>query len=199
MFGGGIHQWDVTAESLEKYNKACNPYPSRFPILISMLTLFQLVYVQVILYGPAAFFTRLTILLLIARIFEPFRRAMIFIYAFIGCMVLYYVIGIFIKIFICTPINDFWDSSVPGTCFDQPALVLVDTILSAVGDFIILLLPTTMASRLQMCIRQKLRVIAIFAVGGIACVLTIYRAVIVGGHLDDPDQTYSFMRVDLLG
>ena len=50
-----------------------------------------------------------------------------------------------------------------------------------------------------MGIKQKLRAMSVFAVGGIACALSTWRAVMVAKSATNPDQLYSFMRIDLLG
>lgn len=49
-----------------------------------------------------------------------------------------FTIGLFLQ---CRPINFYWDKSVEGTCFNQPAFYYADAALNMTTDICILSLP----------------------------------------------------------
>lgn len=152
-----------------------------------------------VLYGPCAFFIKTSILIFLTRVFAPFRRAVIGIYIFIGFMLAYYLPVVIIKAMICRPVRLFWDHDVPGKCFNQRALILADSVISVLSDLIIFAVPLPLASDLNMPLKKKLRVAAIFSAGGLACVTSIIRLVDIVHNGMSPNQTLVFMRVNLWG
>ncbi|QKD57065.2 uncharacterized protein FOBCDRAFT_204078 [Fusarium oxysporum Fo47] len=103
---------------------------------------------------------------------------MIGIYIFIGMLVAYYVSGLFIKIFICWPISAYWKGET-DKCLNQSAIIFADTIISAISDLVILLLPTPLTWSLQLSRRKRLRVIGILCAGGVATAFSIYRLAMI--------------------
>lgn len=152
-----------------------------------------------VLYGPTAFATKAAILLLLTRVFSPFRRLVIFIYVLFGILAAFYVPVVFVKMFICTPISKFWNQDVKGHCLNQRALILSDAFMSVISDFIILLLPLIASRSLQMPTKKKLRVIGVLGAGGIACASSIVRLVLIVREGQSSDSTYAFMRINLWG
>ncbi|KAM5528613.1 hypothetical protein FOXYSP1_19094 [Fusarium oxysporum f. sp. phaseoli] len=105
-------------------------------------------------------------------------ETMIGIYIFIGMLVAYYVSGLFIKIFICWPISAYWKGET-DKCLNQSAIIFADTIISAISDLVILLLPTPLTWSLQLSRRKRLRVIGILCAGGVATAFSIYRLAMI--------------------
>ncbi|EWZ28297.1 hypothetical protein FOZG_18003 [Fusarium oxysporum Fo47] len=97
---------------------------------------------------------------------------------FIGMLVAYYVSGLFIKIFICWPISAYWKGET-DKCLNQSAIIFADTIISAISDLVILLLPTPLTWSLQLSRRKRLRVIGILCAGGVATAFSIYRLAMI--------------------
>ncbi|KAB2573870.1 hypothetical protein DBV05_g7472 [Lasiodiplodia theobromae] len=178
--GGGIHQWDV-------------PEPEVIPF-------FQSVYSTQLVYGPTVFATKASILFFLTRVFQPFERYCRFIYGFTAMLGIYYILMLFLKIFICRPIHLFWaPESSDGECFDQRALILADNIISLVSDIAVLVIPCPLAGGLKVGIKAKLRIAAVFGVGGFACVCTFIRLIDIIKMGGSPDATYSFTLINLWG
>lgn len=103
--------------------------------------LWQALYADTIVYGPTAWFTKSTLLLIYIRIFALYKKTHIFIYVFIAAMLCYYFPVMIIKIKICTPIAGLWNPSLNPTCIDQSLLFHTDTVMSALTDLVVLILP----------------------------------------------------------
>lgn len=98
-------------------------------------------YADTVAYGPTAWFTKSTLLLIYVRIFYLYKKTHIFIYTFIAGMLCYYLPVMIIKINICRPIAGQWDPDIDAVCIDQAALFHADTVMSALTDLVVLILP----------------------------------------------------------
>ncbi|KAJ3547138.1 hypothetical protein NM208_g1662 [Fusarium decemcellulare] len=178
-YGGGLHQWDVPEPLLAQYN--------------------QTVYATMVNYGPTVFAIKAAILLFLARIFSPYKTYVKWIYGFLGVMAIYYVVMLFLKMFICRPISMFWGATTDGECFNQRLLILIDNIISLISDIVVLLLPCPLTKKLQVGLMAKLKIGAVFGVGGIACIFGLVRLVFIIQNGESPDQTYAFVQINLTG
>lgn len=145
-----------------------------------------------------AFVVKLALLLIIARVFSPYKKSIIFIYTFTGLLLAYYIAGLVVKIRPCMPISDYWESD-HSNCLDQRAVIMCDSIVSVVSDVLILFLPLPLTWSLQMEAKKKLRVIGILAAGGLATGFSIYRLAMIVETGNSPNQTMVFSRVVLSG
>ncbi|KAH7348789.1 integral membrane protein, partial [Rhexocercosporidium sp. MPI-PUGE-AT-0058] len=180
--GGGYHAWEISPASMIKFQK--------------------LEYAAVIVYGPAVWCIKVTLLLILVRVFTPFRRIITGVWAFIYAMLLYYVIVTVVKVFRCSPIPAVWDPDKPGKCLDGFLLFTIDTSLSILTDVIILILPIPLVWSLQVTTKKKLRTIALLGAGGVATATSIVRLILVLNLDNSPyqlgDQTISIQRINLL-
>jgi len=127
----------------------------------------QAQYFGELVYYPAAFLTKTSILCLIARIFAPHRKAVMLTKVIIGVMFLYYLPAFFMKVFRCNPIRKTWDIKTPGACFtDESTIFLADCVISLISDVSILVLPMPLVWALKASWKRKIRIMVIFA-GGI--------------------------------
>lgn len=101
----------------------------------------QIQYAAAIIYGPCIWSIKVTLLLILVRVFTPFRRIISAVWAFIFAMLLYYIIVTALKVFKCRPISSVWDPNTPGKCLNEILLFSIDTSLSIITDLIILILP----------------------------------------------------------
>lgn len=155
-------------------------------------------YIATILYCPMALFVKIALLAILTRIFAPFRGKVWFIYIFLGCLCCYYTVALIVKIRICGPIPRYWlGDQVPGTCLDQTAALIADSVISVVSDLIILILPLPLTWSLQMSRNRKLRVIGLLGAGGLATGFSLYRLVLV--LRGSSDEGLMFIRVILSG
>ncbi|OJJ48976.1 hypothetical protein ASPZODRAFT_149948 [Penicilliopsis zonata CBS 506.65] len=178
-YGGGLHQSEVSASELISFDKT--------------------VYVTMVMYGPTAFLTKLSLLWIMIRVFSPYRKAVKFIYILLVIMLGYYIPAVIVKIRICLPISKFWDSSVEGSCLDETSIILADAVMSTVTDLTILLLPLPLTLSLQMSARKKMRVMGLLGAGGLACAASIIRLVLIILTSSSKDGTYAFMRINMFG
>lgn len=133
------------------------------------------------------------------RVFSPFRKTVIFIYAFMAVMLGYYIPAVIVKIRICDPISRFWDRSVHGTCLDETSIILADAVVSVVSDLIILIMPLPLTMSLQMANKKKIRVMGLLGAGGLAVTATIIRLALIVTTGQSKDSTFAFMRINMLG
>ena len=124
-------------------------------------------YVE-ISYGPLIFVTKLSILLQIRRLFCPpgtkdrFRTALDVI---IWLNALFYLADTFIEIFQCVPRKKISNPKIPGRCVNIGAAIIITACINIASDICIFVLPLVRIWRLQMPLRRKIGVSAIFAFG----------------------------------
>ncbi|CAI6097183.1 unnamed protein product [Clonostachys chloroleuca] len=169
-YGMGLHAWDVSPKSLSHH--------------------LQWLYIASTIYCPAAFFTKVSLLLLIARVFTVRRGISTAIYIFIGTLFIAYIIIEVLKIIICIPIQAFWNRSVNGKCFNQPILFVADTSIAILTDIVVLLAPIPLTWSMRLPFKKKIKIISIMGIGGIAVGITIWRVVLVVEYLHATDATW---------
>lgn len=76
---------------------------------------------------------------------------------------LFYTAIFFVAVFVCNPRAKFWSPTTPGTCVDINSVNIITSVINAVSDLVLLLLPIICVWKLQMNLRKKLGVSAIFA------------------------------------
>lgn len=151
------------------------------------------------MYGPTAWSVKVTLLLVIIRVFNINRRFVIFWYAFIIAMAVYYVPVVIIKVNICRPISGAWNLSIPSTCLAQKALFVADTIISAVTDLAVLLAPVPVIMALRLSCMAKVRVYLLLGAGGVATIASFIRMYLVIKLQQSNDETVDLIRFNLLG
>ncbi|KAJ5899705.1 hypothetical protein N7495_004449 [Penicillium taxi] len=179
-YGGGYNITDVSDQDQIEFKKFC--------------------YIATILYCPMALFSKIALLSMLARIFAPYRHKVLFIHIFLGCLCIYYVIALVIKIRMCSPVPMYWRDPIPsGSCLDQTAALIADSVISVVSDVIILLLPLPLTWSLQMPKSRKLRVMALLGAGGLATGFSLFRLVLVCYKGHSANQTIFFIQIILSG
>ncbi|KZL77827.1 integral membrane protein [Colletotrichum tofieldiae] len=180
-YGGGYHVYEISAAD--------------FLSLTSSLGL----YADTLVYGPNSYFTKLALLLMVIRVFRLHKKTKIGIYVTVAVMSGYYAPVFFIKILICRPVRGFWDPTVEAACFNQRAVFVSDTVISAITDLAVLCLPIPVAVTLRMSWSRRLRVMAMLSAGGIATAVSIVRMIIVIRLQESTDESVDFIRFNLLG
>ncbi|KAF9878196.1 integral membrane protein [Colletotrichum karsti] len=144
-------------------------------------------------------FKKLALMLIVTRVFRTYRKTVLCAYAVIALMTGYYVPVFFIKTLICRPIPGFWDPNVKADCFNQRAIFVADTAVSAVTDMAVLCLPIPVAVTLRMSWSKRLKVMAMLSAGGIATAASIVRMILVVQLQKSEDEPVDFIRFNLLG
>ena len=78
---------------------------------------------------------------------------------------MFYVAVFFLVIFECTPREKIWNPLVEGTCVNISATFIVTGAWNVLLDFAILLLPIRAIWLLQMPVRKKWQISAVFGLG----------------------------------
>jgi len=120
------------------------------------------------IYGNVIMLLKIGILSHWSRIFVPkgHRNAFWWIcYVTMAVNVLFYVICTFIEIFACTPRKKIWNPMIQGKCLDMPTVIIVSAFVNFFSDLIILILPQRVIWGLNMSMKRKVGIAALFAVG----------------------------------
>ena len=102
------------------------------------------------------------------RIFVPRNtRGLVFwmIQGLIALNTCFYLANDLSILFQCNPIPKVWDSSIDGTCVNTSLNFITTGVINVISDALIFALPLWAIWHLQMPIKKKLSVSAIFATG----------------------------------
>lgn len=127
---------------------------------------------------------------------------------------LFYTVFGLLSVFACLPRRKIWEPSTPGHCVNENLFLVITAAFNIVSDFCILLLPLGKIWRLQMPVRRKVGVSAVFAAGllygflmsvkvwqiltiGSACISSTMRLVVSISFVRTRDATYSLVPVGL--
>jgi hypothetical protein len=162
---------------------------------------FRVSYASTLIYAPLALAVKVTLLLVLRKIYRPCRLGCIAIHSILALNVLYYTIILFVKAFVCVPASAYWTSLGQPTdqCLNRFAVIVADSVISVVSDMAILVLPIILTWPLQMAVCLKAKVMALLGFGGLAVGFSLYRLVLVISTRNSPDQTIVFMKVLLSG
>lgn len=137
----------------------------------------QILYAQTIAYTPAAYFTKVTLLLLISNAFDIYGNVAILVRAVMSLLLLGYIPIFFIKIFICRPIASYWDERIlEKHCFNQSVIFVCISFLNVATDFFILVLPMFLAWSLNLTWQKKAQIVGVLSMGGFAAATTVATA-----------------------
>ncbi|KAI1203455.1 hypothetical protein F5X97DRAFT_330143 [Nemania serpens] len=164
---------------------------SELTVQVKILLISEFTY----LLGTA--FVKLSMLFLYHRIYTTptFRR---WCYVVIALDVIYVVS--FIPLFLtnCIPLSQYWDPKPTGWCRDtligDNATVAVNLVL----DVLVLALPLPVLWRLQMSIRDKLTVTAMFGFGFVTIALVFWRLVVTQQTRESADWTATLCLVGII-
>ncbi|KAI0509033.1 hypothetical protein F5B22DRAFT_618232 [Xylaria bambusicola] len=173
-YGQGAHQWDVTV--------------TRFFMLLKYIN-----YIE-ILYSPLMFFAKFVVMRQIESIFLKHKRDSIS-HTCLKILIwtnLFFYSGLMLSfILACIPREKIWNPEIPGRCIDNDAALIASSAINILSDFAILFLPLAAIHHLQVAKKSKLKVTAIFAVGGFACIASIVRFVYTIQLSKQTDVTYA--------
>jgi hypothetical protein len=176
--GEGYHAWDMTSHQYEEVLKW--------------------LYASSVVYCPAAYFTKVTLLLLIARVYAIEQRVARATYIFIWALLIIYIPIQIMKIAICNPIRSYWVHDIKGQCLPQRKIFLADAALAIVTDLAILVIPVIMTVKLHMRVRKKVKIMCLLGAGGVAIAVTIWRLVALVDFQHSTDTTSGFSLLTIL-
>ena len=165
--GGGTHMWDLRLKDFFRLLYVCAqafflPYLCTYNL--------QWINVSAILYGIIVFLIKLSILLQYLRIFVPSRKGNELLFVAIQTLIwssfIFYFVESIFAVVICTPREKIWNPLMTtGYCFDGDATYMASGMFNVVSDFAILILPILPILRLQLPLKRKLMMLAVFATG----------------------------------
>ncbi|KAM5354113.1 hypothetical protein ACJ41O_000763 [Fusarium nematophilum] len=167
--GLGMHVWDLTEEQLLRPLKA--------------------LFASILCYYLAFSFIKASFLFQFYRIF-PRPRMRKIIYFTAAFIFLFGIETVIMTIFLCIPVQKFWEPNIDGFCFDKKALWFTQSALHIITDMMILLLPMSELKHLNMPRRQKRALIFVFALGFFACATSIVRLQSLIHLTNGTDLTY---------
>ncbi|KAI9827437.1 MAG: hypothetical protein M1832_004786 [Thelocarpon impressellum] len=148
---------------------------------------------SIVFYCPATMFAKVAILLFYRRL-SPKRGFRIVVDVNLAVVVGFNIALVICLIFGCRPIAKTWDPRITdGSCVDQAALFLANCIFNAVSDLAIFVVPIPMLAALNMPLRQKLSVAALFAVGSLTVIACIIRLKYQVKLLASIDPTWDYV------
>ncbi|KAM5347530.1 hypothetical protein ACJ41O_007354 [Fusarium nematophilum] len=122
-----------------------------------------------LLYAFSLFFAKLSILTLYWRMFHVTNIRLPIQILFV-CSCIWIIFRIFMGIFHCIPVQAFWDSSAGGYCaIEDKKFFFGTTMVHAVIDIAILVLPMVQIGKLQLPSLQKYGIMVMFMFGFFIC------------------------------
>ncbi|KAL6922815.1 hypothetical protein FSST1_000089 [Fusarium sambucinum] len=178
-YGAGYHAWEI-----------------RKPEYYNWLKWF---YASTVVYIPASFFTKATILLLMARVFAVEPRVSKGIRIFIWALLVAYIPIQILRIVNCYPIRTYWDPKVKNAhCLNQRKIFFSDLSLSIVTDLLILLVPIPLTCQLNLSVGKRIKIVLLLGAGGIATALTVFRVAKAVDFLNSDDITVDYTPIAIL-
>ena len=164
-FGAGKHLWDVKGNDFSEYMKVSRRWLSGWQNSCWWRNAIQLVNGSQIIYSPVILIVKLSIMLLLLRVFAPVRATYIVFQIVLWAHVLFYAAGTIVEIFQCQPREKIWYPLIPGTCINEIAAQLAAAIFNTVSDFAILVVPIASVWKLQLPAKKKAGLVVIFGTG----------------------------------
>ncbi|KAH0386702.1 hypothetical protein KCU92_g2450, partial [Aureobasidium melanogenum] len=138
------------------------------------LNLRKTLYKAIPMYLAGLTLTKLSILLQYMRLFKEkaIHRFIIGMLVFVAAYGTWSILG---SLLLCTPVHYFWDGIGDATCMNFKAKWFSDAAVSIVTDCILWSIPMPFLKSLNLPYRQKAGLIAVFALGGFVCLVSIAR------------------------
>ncbi|KAF2703203.1 hypothetical protein K504DRAFT_474066 [Pleomassaria siparia CBS 279.74] len=153
-----------------------------------------------ICYTVSGGFAKACVFLQLKRIFTTVLKGLVY-WVIVGSLTvnaIAYTCFLFLYLFTCWPREKIWSPFLPGRCMDSNTLHTAIGGLNTFSDIEAFLVPIFAIWQMQMELRKKLEVLAVFAVGLFAvatgCVGMYYRVLVLTG----PDVTWSLTQTAIV-
>ncbi|EER28470.1 hypothetical protein CPC735_063430 [Coccidioides posadasii C735 delta SOWgp] len=143
---------------------------------------------RLLIYKIVISLTKVAILLLYLRLFSVQKVFRWLCYALIALTVLSGIAYTPLTIWQCSPVQAFWDRSIPHQCIGNQHWRLSYSVINIGTDFLILFLPIQRIFCLQLERRDKIALIFIFSLGAFVCIISVIRVTTIRrvGKRKDP-------------
>lgn len=193
----GIITWDAMFINVSADGFSRHLWDVRF---VDVSHLSYMSYLAEITNAPAMFAAKCSILFQFRRLFCPGQiRDSTFwmIHALLFMCAAYYTSAIFTFTFQCTPREKTWTPLLEGHCIDVAAAIVVQGAINLFLDIGILITPLWAIWRLQLPLKRKIGISAVFGVGILTCAIAIAGVVFRIPLLTDPDLTWLITKVGI--
>ncbi|GKU11302.1 unnamed protein product [Fusarium langsethiae] len=148
-----------------------------------------LLFIAELFYAFGLFFAKISILSLYWRMFRV-TNIRLPIQILFGCSLVWITFRIFMGIWHCVPVHKFWDDSVDGYCaIEDKKFFFGTTLVHAMIDISILILPMWQIGRLQLPMIQKAGIMVMFTFGFLSSICAAAIRLIVAARVFD-DKSY---------
>ncbi|KAL8678562.1 MAG: hypothetical protein Q9186_005107 [Xanthomendoza sp. 1 TL-2023] len=170
------------------------------PISAFTSSFFKIILAETIISAFSILLSKISILLLLYRLFAPDQRFRHFIYIGLVWATLIFCTSLVVAFVLCVPRpgEAFSSLQVVQRCTHQEIWAVVQGPLNVLLDFYILYIPIPIIWNLKMGQRRKFGVIAIFMTGFIACLASILSLAFKVKLLASSDTLFNSFRVDIL-
>ncbi|KAI6087773.1 hypothetical protein F4821DRAFT_235181 [Hypoxylon rubiginosum] len=148
-------------------------------------------YATAELYVVARWLIRTSIVLFYARIFRSSRAERLMWGSLIGSVLITFPFLLVIT-FQCNPVSSVWlswDGEHPGKCIDKKKLIWVGFVLLLLNDFWLMAIPLPFVANLQLSLRKKILASAMFCMGIIVTVISIYKLTLISEYTQGTNPT----------
>jgi len=169
LAGLGHHIWDIPTTEFPKLAQVSQGlrFSNPSPIRKFSFDFSQFAWALEILYTPAIWLAKASLLFQLIRIFTPMKSGLVYwaCHALIWGNLAFYVSILFTLIFECHPIKAVWAQFYGNQCINRNMVLLVSGAVNVFSDFLNILLPIWATWHLQMAPKRKAGIIAVFATG----------------------------------
>ncbi|MCJ1401855.1 hypothetical protein MMC11_005072 [Xylographa trunciseda] len=161
------------------------------PITALLIPLFAFNFI----FNTALALIKASVLLFYARIFKVVRWFSILLWTVGALIIGWYIMTQLLATFSCTPVAKAWNPKLPGTCVPTYTSFMVASVPNTITDWFLLLLPLPMLWGLQIDLRRKIGLVAVFVCGYCVVVISIIRLVslVKAGTTLDEDLTWNIV------
>lgn len=117
-------------------------------------------------YHASLFITKISILIGYKRLFATPRMRLLC-FCTIGLLAIYGLWAFLSAWLNCLPVAKFWDPTIDGFCFSKKGLWFSGSAVHILTDILVLIYPMPVLKSLQLPRRQKIAVMAVFALGAL--------------------------------
>lgn len=168
----GVHAWEIPIEKYGLYSRVSHPFlfcftsayvPEEFS-LISQNE--QIILAAPLVYAPCCALTKISLCIFYSRL-SPKKGFQVAVWTTIFVCAGAYTGVFFSLVFACKPIAASWNPLLLGTavCVNRGAIYIATAVLGVVTDVVLITIPIPTIWGLQMPMKQKVGLIAIFGIG----------------------------------
>ncbi|KAJ4364604.1 hypothetical protein N0V83_009200 [Neocucurbitaria cava] len=167
----GVHAWEIPIEKYGFYSR--------------------LILAAPLVYAPCCALTKISLCIFYQRL-SPNKTFQAAVWSTIFVCAGAYIGIFFSLIFACKPIAASWNPLLLATavCVNRGAIYIATAVIGIVTDVVLIALPIPTIWGLQMPMKQKIGLTAIFGIGSITMITSIIRLIVLIPSLTNMDQTW---------